>query len=104
MKRIGTTFIQDSEGSITNGLDFLSFTLLSLLADVNPYSLSNLELMINPVLVKSSFILCFNFLQLFPDCLVHLLDPLDEFLGSVLCSFFIHIGISPIHQVQRNLG
>jgi hypothetical protein len=104
MKSIGTTFLQDSEGSITNGLEFLSFTLQSLLVDVKPYPVSNLELMINPVLVMPSFILCLTFLQLFPDCLVYLLDPLDELAGSVLCSFFIHIDISPIHQVQRNLG
>jgi hypothetical protein len=87
-----------------NGLEFLSFTLQSFLGDVKPYSVSNLELMINLVLVMSRFILCLTFLQLFPDFLVYLLDPLDELAGSILCSFFIHIGISPIHQVQRNLG
>jgi hypothetical protein len=103
-KSIGTIFIQDSEGSIKNGLEFLSFTLQSLLVDVKPYSFSNLELMINPVLVMPKFILCLNFLQLFSDCLVYLLDPLDEFSGSILYSFFIHINISRTHQVQRNLG
>jgi uncharacterized membrane-anchored protein YitT (DUF2179 family) len=103
-KNIGTTFLQYSEGSITNGLEFLAFTLQSLLANVNPYPVSNLELMINPMLVMPSLILCLTFLQFFPDCLVYLLDPLDEIMGSVLCSFFIHIIISPIHEVQRNLG
>jgi hypothetical protein len=80
-----------------NGLEFLSFTLQPLLADMKPYPVSNLELMINPVLVMPSLILCLTFLQLFPDNLVYLLDALDEIAGSVLCSFFILIGISPIH-------
>jgi hypothetical protein len=89
MKSIGTTFLQNSEGSITNGLEFLDFTLQSLLVDVNPYPVSNLELMINPVLIMMSYILFFNFLQLFPDCLVHLLDSLDELVGFVIFYFFI---------------
>jgi hypothetical protein len=80
-----------------NGIDFLAFTLQSLLVDVKPYPVSNLELMINPVLVMPSFILFLNFLQMFPNCLVYLLDPLDELASSVLCSFFIHIPISPIY-------
>jgi hypothetical protein len=102
-KIIGTTSLQDSEESIMNGLEFLSFTLQSLLADVKPYPVSDLKLMINHVLFMPSFILCLTFLQLFLDCLVYLLDPLDELVGSILCSFLIHIGISRIHQVQRNL-
>ena len=89
MKSIGTTFLQNSEGSIMDGLEFRSFTLQYFLADVKPYLVSNLELMIKPMLVMLSFILFFTFLQLFPDCLVHLLDPLDELAGSVLFSFFI---------------
>jgi hypothetical protein len=104
MKIIGTNFIQDSEGPITNGLEFLSFTLQSLLVDVNPYPFSNLKLMINPVLVMSSFILCLTFLQLFPDCLVYLLEPLDELAGSVLCSFFIHIDISTSSPKEALVG
>jgi hypothetical protein len=103
MKSIGTTFIKDSEGFITNLLEFLSFTLQSILVDVNPYPVSNLELMIDHVLFMLSFILCLNFLQLFLDFLVYLLDPLDELAGSFLCSFFIHIDIYTIHKVQRNL-
>ena len=103
MKIIGTTFLQDSEGSITNGLEFIAFTLQSLLVDAKPYPVSNLELMINLMLVMPRFILCLTFLQLFPDYLVYLLNPMDELVRSILCSFFIHIGISPIHQVQRNL-
>ena len=89
MKIIGTTFLQDSEGSIMNGLEFLSFTLQSLLVDVKPYLVSNLELMIDLVFLMPSFILCLTFLQLFPDCLMYLLDPLDELAGSVFISFFI---------------
>ena len=89
MKRIGITFLQDSEGSIMNGLDFLAITLQSLLVDVKPYPISNLELMINPVLFMLSFILCFTFLQLFPDYFMYLLDPLNELVGSVFIPFFI---------------
>jgi hypothetical protein len=103
MKIIGTNFLQDSEGSITNGVEFLSFTLESPLVDVKPYPVSNLELIINLVLVMANFILFFIFLQLFHNYLVYLLDPMDELAGSILYSFFIHIDISPIHQVQRNL-
>ena len=97
MKSISVDFLQNSEGSISDGLAFLSFTLQSFLADVKPYPVSNLELMINPVLVMLRFILCLYFLQLFPDYLVYMMDPLDELVGSVLCSLFIHIGISRIH-------
>jgi hypothetical protein len=104
MKSISATFLQDSEGSISDRLEFLAFTLQSFLADVNPYPVSKLELMINPMLVMPRFILCLKFLKLFLDFLVYLLDPLDELAGYVLCSFFIYIDISPIHQVQRNLG
>ena len=86
-----------------NGLKFLSFTLQSLLADVKPHLVSNLELMNNPMLVVLSFILCLTLLQLFPNCLVYILNPLDELVGSVLCSIFIYIGISPLHKVQTNL-
>ena len=89
MKIIGTTFLQNNEGSITNGLEFLAFILQYFLADVKPYLVSNLELMINLVFVMLSFILCLNFLQLFPDCLMYLLDPLDELAGSVFISLFI---------------
>jgi hypothetical protein len=103
MKIISVAFLQDSEGSISDRLEFLAFTLQSFLVDMKPYPVSNLELMINPMLFMSSFILCLNFLQLFPDFLVYLLNPLDELAGYVLCSFFIHTGISPIHKVQRNL-
>jgi hypothetical protein len=39
-----------------DGLEFLAFTLQYFLVDVNPYLVSNLELMINPVFVMSSFI------------------------------------------------
>jgi hypothetical protein len=77
-----------------NGLEFLAFTIQFLLVDVKPYPNSNLEQMINPVLVMLSFILCLTLLLLFPDFLVYLLGPLDELAGSVLCSFFIHIDIS----------
>jgi len=103
MKRISVTFLQDSEGSISDRLEFLSFTLQSFLVDKKPYPVSNLELMINHVLVMPRFILCLTLLQLFPNFLVYLLNPLDELVGSVLCFLFIHIGISPIHQVQMNL-
>jgi hypothetical protein len=72
-----------------DGLEFLAFILQYFLADVKPYLVSNLELMINLVFVMLSFILCLNFLQLFPDCLMYLLDPLDELVGSVFISFFI---------------
>jgi len=72
-----------------NGIEFFDFTLQSLLADVNPYLVSNLELMINPVFFMSRFILCLNFLQLFPNFLMYLLDPLDELVGFVLFYFFI---------------
>ena len=72
-----------------DGLDFLSFTLQLLLADVKPYPVSNLELMINHVLVMPSFILCLTFFQLFHDCLVYLLDPLDELAGFFFIYFFI---------------
>jgi hypothetical protein len=89
MKSIGTTFLQNSEGSISDGIAFLAFTLQYLLADVNPYLVSNLELMINSVFVMSSFIFFLNFLQLFPDCLVYLLDPLNEISSSVFIYFFI---------------
>ena len=89
MKSIGTTFLQNSEGSIKNGLEFLAFTLQSLVVVVKPYLVSNLEMMINPLFVMPSFILCLNFLQLFLDFLVHLLDPLDELGGSVFIYFFI---------------
>ena len=88
-KRISIAFLQNSEGSISDGLEFLSFTLHYLLTNVKPYLVSNLELMINPVFVMPRFILCLNFLQLFPDCLVYLLDPLDELVGCVFISFFI---------------
>jgi hypothetical protein len=89
MKRIGTTSLQDSEGSIRNEIKFLSFTLQYLLVDVKPYPVSNLELMINLVLVMLIFILCLTCLQLFPDFLVHLLDPLDEIAGSILFHVFV---------------
>jgi hypothetical protein len=89
MKRIGTTFLQNSEGSITNGIEFLALFLQYFLDDVNPYLVSNLELMINPVFVMPSFILCLTFIQLVPDFLLYLLDPLDELVGSVFISFFI---------------
>jgi hypothetical protein len=88
-KRIGTTFLQNSEGSITNGIEFSDFTLQSLLADVKPYLVSNLELMINPVFFMPRFILCLNFLQFFPDILVYFLYPMDELAGSVFIFFFI---------------
>ena len=103
MKSISVSFLQNSEGSISDGLEFPAFTLQSFLVDMKPYSVSNLELMINPMLVMSIFIRCLTLLQLFPNCLVYLLDPLNELADSVLCSFFIHIVISHIHQVQRNL-
>jgi hypothetical protein len=72
-----------------NGLDFLSFTLKSIPDDVKPYLVSNLELMINSVFFMQSFILCLNFLQLFPDYLVYLLYPMDELqaLSSFIYSF-----------------
>jgi hypothetical protein len=101
-KRIGTTFLQISEWSITNGLEFISLTLQYLFVDVKPYPVSNLELMINPMLVMSRFILFLNFFQLLCDCLVHLLDPLDAIVGSILYSLFIFISISLIHEVQSN--
>jgi hypothetical protein len=85
MKIIGTSFLQDSEGYITNGIEFISFTLQSLFANEKPYPVSNLELMIKLVLVMSIFILCLNFLQLFPDCLMYLMDPLDELAVFFLC-------------------
>jgi hypothetical protein len=97
MKNIGTYFLQDSEGSITNGLEFLAFTLQSLLVDVKPYLVYNLKWMIKPMLVMPRFIFFLIFLQLFPDFLVYLLNLLNELVGSVLCSFFIYISISPIH-------
>jgi hypothetical protein len=89
MKSIGTTFLQNSEGSIMDGIDFISFTLQSFLPDVKPYPVSNLELMINPMFVIPIFILFLTFLQLFPDFLVYLLDPLDELAGFVFIYFFI---------------
>ena len=103
MKSISATFLQYNEGSIPDKIDFLAFTLQSFLADVKPYPVSNLELMINPVFFMLSFILCLTFIQLFPNSLVYLLDPMDEIVGYILCSFFIHIDISPIHQFQRKL-
>ena len=86
-----------------DGLDFLTFTLQSFLDDVKPYLVSNLELMINPVFFMLIFILFLTLLQLFPDYLVYLLDPLNELIGLVFISFFIGIDIFPIHQVQRDL-
>jgi hypothetical protein len=68
MKSISASFLQSSEGSISDGLEFLAFTLQSFLTDVKPYPISNLELMINPVLVMLSFILFLTLFQLFPDC------------------------------------
>jgi len=92
MKIISIAFLQDSEGSISDRLEFLSLTLKLFLANVKPYQVSNLELMINPVIFIPRFILCLTLLQLLPEFLVYLLDPLDELVGSVLYSFFIHIG------------
>jgi hypothetical protein len=103
MKRISGSFLQNSEGSISDGFEFLAFTLQSFLTDVKPYLVSNLELMINPVVSMPRFIMFLTFLQLFPDYLVYLLNPLDELAGSILYLFFIHINISLIHQVKRNL-
>jgi hypothetical protein len=102
-KRISIAFLQNSEGSISDGLEFLAFTLQPLLVDVKPYLVSNLELMINPMFFMSIFILFLTLLQLFTDCLVHLLDPLNELVGPIFISFFIGINIFPIHQVQRDL-
>ena len=48
-KIFGTTFLQNSEESIMDGLEFLAFTLQYFLADVKPYLVSNLELMMNHV-------------------------------------------------------
>jgi len=96
MKRIGTNFLQKSEGSITNGLEFLSFTLQSFLIDVKPYLVSKLELMINPVFSMTIFIKFLTFLQLFLDCLVYLLDPLNKLVASIFIYLFIWINISPI--------
>jgi hypothetical protein len=103
MKSISVASLQNSEGSISDGLEFLAFTLQLFLVDMKPYLVTNLELMINPVLVMPRFILCLTLLQLFLEFLVYLLDPLNELMGSILYLFFIHIDISPIHQVQRNL-
>jgi uncharacterized membrane-anchored protein YitT (DUF2179 family) len=103
MEIISVSFLQNSEGSISDGFDFLAFTLQSLLSNVKPYPVSNLELMINLMLVMPSIILCLTLVQLFPNFLVYLSNPLNEIASSILCSLFIHIDIFPIHQVQRNL-
>jgi len=89
MKIIGTTFLKNSKGSIMDGLEIISFSLQYFLVDVKPYLVSNLELMINLVFIMQRFILFLNFLQLFPNCLMYLLDPLDEIAGSIFIYFFI---------------
>jgi hypothetical protein len=103
MKSICVSFLQKSEGSISNRLDFLSFTLQPLLVDVNQCLVYKMEMMINPMFVMLSFLLYLTFLQLLYDYLVHLLDPLNELAGHVFIYFFIEIDIFPIHQVQRDL-
>jgi hypothetical protein len=81
MKIIGTAFLQNSEESISYRIEFLSFTFQSLLADVNPYLVSNLELMINHVFFMSRIIFFLTLLQLFPDYLVYFLDPSNELVA-----------------------
>jgi hypothetical protein len=40
MKIIGAAFLQNSEGSISDRLEFITFTLQLLLVDVKPYLVS----------------------------------------------------------------
>jgi hypothetical protein len=85
---IYANILQDGEGSISNGLELLSFTLQPIFIDVELHLIPNLELVINFVLVTTIFVLRLSLFQLFLDYQLYLLNPLDELVGFFFISLF----------------
>ena len=83
MKSIHPNLLQDGEGNISNRLELLAFSFHPLLADVKPYLISHLKLMINSMLVMVSLVLGLTLLQLLLHYLMYLLNSLNELVGFV---------------------
>ena len=87
-KSILTNFLKYLERPIPYWLQFLSFTLHSIFADVQPDLITNLEAMLNSMLIMPCLVLGMTSFQLFLHCLVSFLDLFNEI------GYFVHIIVS----------
>ena len=71
------------KGPYLSRLELLAFSFHPLLADVKPYLISHLKLMINSMIVMASLVLGLTLLQLLLHCLMYLLNSLNEPAGFV---------------------
>ena len=87
-KSVFINFLKYLERPIPYWLQLLTFTLHSIFVDVQPNLITNLEVMLNSMLVMPCLVLGLASFQLFLYCLVNFLDLFNE-LGC-----FVHIIVS----------
>lgn len=98
-KIIASKLIQDGERTISNSSQFLVFSLYFILANMEPYLVSDLELVIKLVFFMSSLVLILTFLQVFLYYLMNHLDSLKEISCFFLVTLFVGILILPKDHV-----
>ena len=102
MKSIVPNLCYYCEGTISNGFSFVPFPLHSILANMEPYLVSNLKLMVNSVLIMSSFIPSLTLLQLLLYCMMNHLYSLNKLLCFVAFILSIAIPFFPKDHISFN--
>jgi hypothetical protein len=99
MEGIVTNVFKYLERSISNWFHFFIFSFKPLFANVNPTFISNLEIVINTMLVMSYLVLGLALFQLFLYHLMHQLNLFNEILCSINLIMTINSNILPKYKI-----
>ena len=96
---IVTNLFKNLERSISNWFQFFTFSFKPLFANVKPKFISNLEIVINMMLVMSFLLLGLSFFQLFLYHMMHQLNLFNELIFSINVIMTINRNILPKDEI-----
>jgi hypothetical protein len=96
---IVTNLFKNPERSISNWFQFFTFSFKPLLSNVKPNFISNLETMINTMLVMSCLVLGLTLLQLFLYHLMYQLNLFNEIFYPINVILTINSNIFPKYKI-----
>ena len=99
MKGIVTNLVDNLERTISNRFQFFTFSFKSLLTNVKTNFISNLETVINTMLVMSCLVLGLTLFQLFLYHLMHQLNLFNELLFPINVILTINSNVFPKEKI-----